>query len=241
MGNSNRKLPHFNSISKDKKPPVHNRTESKSKDHAEKQKNIDENKNTFIAKDELKLDALTVDNLEKKRSGFVEEFTYFNNLSFSRSPSPYASRSVTDVSHTKSPDSKNPTLTIVENRMFITPNASKMDISENSQDIIAKQDTGQMFDEKPLAQESMDGSLSACFFGDTTKMTNSMFMKFKSENGEDPKCSVCLQSFEPNTQIGRLMCNHMFHRSCIYHWLKTNSKCPLCREDVQKFSNVPFL
>ncbi|KAI3712159.1 hypothetical protein L1987_70708 [Smallanthus sonchifolius] len=44
------------------------------------------------------------------------------------------------------------------------------------------------------------------------------------------ECSVCLIEFQPDTEINRLSCGHVFHRSCVEKWLNYwNLTCPLCR------------
>eukprot|EP00262_Sarcandra_glabra_P003168 TRINITY_DN1369_c0_g1_i1.p1 TRINITY_DN1369_c0_g1~~TRINITY_DN1369_c0_g1_i1.p1 ORF type:complete len:151 (-),score=1.50 TRINITY_DN1369_c0_g1_i1:75-527(-) len=43
-------------------------------------------------------------------------------------------------------------------------------------------------------------------------------------------CRVCLNRFEPDSQINRLTCGHFFHTGCIEKWLDYwNVTCPLCR------------
>jgi len=45
-------------------------------------------------------------------------------------------------------------------------------------------------------------------------------------------CSVCLDKFNPNVQVRRLPCLHVFHIKCIDKWLKRNRKCPICRISI---------
>ncbi|TYJ97408.1 RING-H2 finger protein ATL66-like [Cucumis melo var. makuwa] len=59
----------------------------------------------------------------------------------------------------------------------------------------------------------------------------------RSENDDDDdddyECVICLNKFE-DAQKCRWMkkCGHIFHRSCIDRWLKTERECPLCRTCV---------
>lgn len=43
-------------------------------------------------------------------------------------------------------------------------------------------------------------------------------------------CAICLEDFE-NGELCQIfpVCNHIFHYSCIQHWLKKNMTCPICR------------
>lgn len=45
-------------------------------------------------------------------------------------------------------------------------------------------------------------------------------------------CSICLDKFNPNVQVRRLPCLHVFHIKCIDKWLKRNKKCPICRISI---------
>lgn len=50
---------------------------------------------------------------------------------------------------------------------------------------------------------------------------------------EDHQCAVCLDEFEPDSEITALPCRHVFHTDCILPWLtERQSKCPLCKFDV---------
>lgn len=51
---------------------------------------------------------------------------------------------------------------------------------------------------------------------------------------EDRKCSICLTDFENDEKIRFLPCLHRFHSSCVDPWLKSNSKCPLCKKELKK-------
>ncbi|KAL7591606.1 probable E3 ubiquitin-protein ligase XERICO [Lactuca sativa] len=47
------------------------------------------------------------------------------------------------------------------------------------------------------------------------------------------ECSVCLTEFKPDSEINKLSCGHVFHKSCLEKWLKCwNITCPLCRNHM---------
>lgn len=52
-----------------------------------------------------------------------------------------------------------------------------------------------------------------------------------------PVCTICLTEFseiDSQTPISRLKkCQHVFCESCIYQWLDTHKKCPVCNQ-IQK-------
>ncbi|XP_010557728.1 PREDICTED: probable E3 ubiquitin-protein ligase XERICO [Tarenaya hassleriana] len=46
----------------------------------------------------------------------------------------------------------------------------------------------------------------------------------------DHDCSVCLTRFEPESEINKLSCGHLFHKICLEKWIDYwNITCPLCR------------
>ncbi|KAF3569796.1 hypothetical protein F2Q69_00062110 [Brassica cretica] len=47
--------------------------------------------------------------------------------------------------------------------------------------------------------------------------------------GDEKRCSVCLEDFEPKETVMLTPCKHMFHEECIVPWLKSKGQCPVCR------------
>ncbi|EOA31606.1 hypothetical protein CARUB_v10014802mg [Capsella rubella] len=46
----------------------------------------------------------------------------------------------------------------------------------------------------------------------------------------DNECSVCLSKFEGDSEINKLKCGHLFHKTCLEKWIDYwNITCPLCR------------
>lgn len=56
--------------------------------------------------------------------------------------------------------------------------------------------------------------------------------KFRDSRCSDDSCPICLDQFQPSTDIVVLPCNHGFHKNCIEPWLKMHSECPLCRHKL---------
>lgn len=69
----------------------------------------------------------------------------------------------------------------------------------------------------------------------------------KCKKQADNECSVCLSKFEEDSEINKLKCGHLFHKTCLEKWIDYwNITCPLCRtplvvvaaEDQQLSSSV---
>lgn len=43
------------------------------------------------------------------------------------------------------------------------------------------------------------------------------------------ECSICIETFNNDSTIAVLSCEHYFHIGCIKEWGKYNNICPLCR------------
>lgn len=56
-------------------------------------------------------------------------------------------------------------------------------------------------------------------------------VKFRELVDPPDKCVVCLNEFEENDEIRRLInCEHIFHRGCLDRWMEYDQiTCPLCR------------
>ena len=42
-------------------------------------------------------------------------------------------------------------------------------------------------------------------------------------------CPICIEAFQRYDQYVELRCGHLYHSTCIRHWLENNESCPLCR------------
>ena len=47
------------------------------------------------------------------------------------------------------------------------------------------------------------------------------------------KCLICMDKFK-HKEYKRILpgCKHYFHKKCIDKWLKKNSTCPICRQEL---------
>ena len=66
-------------------------------------------------------------------------------------------------------------------------------------------------------------------------------IKFKKDKnvkeGEEEKCPICMMEIEDGEEVKKLPCGHIFHAGCIDPWLVRNSKCPICKRDVNEGLN----
>eukprot|EP00816_Leptocylindrus_hargravesii_P005279 CAMPEP_0196815678 /NCGR_PEP_ID=MMETSP1362-20130617/51192_1 /TAXON_ID=163516 /ORGANISM="Leptocylindrus danicus, Strain CCMP1856" /LENGTH=812 /DNA_ID=CAMNT_0042192725 /DNA_START=150 /DNA_END=2588 /DNA_ORIENTATION=- len=45
-------------------------------------------------------------------------------------------------------------------------------------------------------------------------------------------CPICLVEYEQGDLLRCLPCGHDFHTECVDHWLRSNSTCPQCRQEI---------
>jgi hypothetical protein len=51
-------------------------------------------------------------------------------------------------------------------------------------------------------------------------------------------CSICTEDLPSNTRPTK--CGHYMHEKCLKTWLKNNSTCPMCREQL-KLKKQPYI
>lgn len=52
------------------------------------------------------------------------------------------------------------------------------------------------------------------------------------ESSASRECSICLDSFSLGDELIRLPCDHRYHFSCLYPWVRTCGDCPYCRRGI---------
>lgn len=63
----------------------------------------------------------------------------------------------------------------------------------------------------------------------------------RNMDDDNEKCTICLCEFENGEDVRRLPCMHLFHINCVDQWLVTNTKCPICRVDIEAGSKSQLL
>ncbi|EEQ82778.1 hypothetical protein NCER_100445 [Vairimorpha ceranae BRL01] len=45
-------------------------------------------------------------------------------------------------------------------------------------------------------------------------------------------CAICLENYEVDQNVSKLICQHIFHRDCIQEWFQMSQTCPACKKDL---------
>ena len=53
----------------------------------------------------------------------------------------------------------------------------------------------------------------------------------------EDKCPICLVKYKSSDIIKEFSCKHIFHKNCIFKWLKTSNVCPICKHDFTEEIN----
>ena len=63
--------------------------------------------------------------------------------------------------------------------------------------------------------------------------TNKEELGNSKNNDFTSKCSTCLESFSPSSDVSITPCGHLFHSKCIQNHANNRNNCPHCRNDVK--------
>lgn len=47
-------------------------------------------------------------------------------------------------------------------------------------------------------------------------------------------CSVCINDIFVGEKAVKLICKHIFHKNCIYKWVRVQKSCPICRKNIEE-------
>ncbi|KAL0221023.1 hypothetical protein RCL1_000877 [Eukaryota sp. TZLM3-RCL] len=62
---------------------------------------------------------------------------------------------------------------------------------------------------------------------------------FQNGSRED-RCAICLGAYQLHDDLVQLPCEcfPVFHRECIFEWLKRNKTCPLCKTNLRELFKI---
>jgi hypothetical protein len=61
-----------------------------------------------------------------------------------------------------------------------------------------------------------------------TKMKN-----VEKLDNDKKKCTICLENYKDGDDFIALPCIHIFHSDCIKTWLKNQTTCPICKNEIK--------
>ena len=56
--------------------------------------------------------------------------------------------------------------------------------------------------------------------------------KYTSEVADLETCTICIEDFEQDEEVIKLVCKHSFHPKCIVPWLQKSAECPNCKAKI---------
>ncbi|CAF2794870.1 unnamed protein product [Rotaria sp. Silwood2] len=54
----------------------------------------------------------------------------------------------------------------------------------------------------------------------------------ESDQFNQTECTICQVDYKVNEKVKKLPCGHIFHDSCVAHWLSLTAICPVCRHRI---------
>lgn len=78
-----------------------------------------------------------------------------------------------------------------------------------------------------LTEEALAKCIRQSTYG---HITSKEMMACCSNSAEDEiKCSICQEEYVAEDEVGKLICEHLYHVTCIYQWLRQKNWCPICK------------
>jgi len=56
--------------------------------------------------------------------------------------------------------------------------------------------------------------------------------RYRAYDTTDQTCAICMERMVTIKSAIALLCDHAFHSDCIFPWISSHGKCPLCRRQV---------
>lgn len=87
-----------------------------------------------------------------------------------------------------------------------------------------------IFKHRPAVPSSSSSSSSTSSSSGT--IDDKKEKKSDDDGRENYTCMVCLSDYEDGEELRTLPCFHAYHKDCIDQWLRTNKKCPICKNPI---------
>jgi hypothetical protein len=72
------------------------------------------------------------------------------------------------------------------------------------------------------------------------RLPTSIYVKASNDSEED-RCEICLDSYSEGATLRTLPCFHRFHVHCCDNWLALSKACPICKTEVDLEQNLELL
>jgi hypothetical protein len=59
------------------------------------------------------------------------------------------------------------------------------------------------------------------------------YENLENEKKKDLKCMICLEEFEPSSDVTLTECTHIFHHDCLKEWIRYKKECAVCRIEIK--------
>ena len=70
------------------------------------------------------------------------------------------------------------------------------------------------------------------YFRTKRKHELNISIEYSNVSNHDDKCPICRDSTEEESEFIKIKCNHIFHKQCIFQWIKKSQSCPMCRTQL---------
>jgi len=123
-----------------------------------------------------------------------------------------------------------------------TINTYREEVERNEQNLLLADSVNELINNirNNMFENDLERALRESFneSEDCLKRTDDDIIEFNSvkyENLEkkDLKCIICLEEFEPSSDVTLTECAHTFHYNCLKEWIRYKKECAVCRNEIK--------
>lgn len=92
-----------------------------------------------------------------------------------------------------------------------------------------------LFEDLIHLEEQLMGFVHSGTIGATEEEIENQTLPYQYNKDQcilEEKCTICLSEYVHLEHVRRLPCMHLFHIQCVDRWLRQNSRCPMCRMNI---------